>query len=295
MLWWAAASPRNAPAKMGALLALLSALVYGGADFCGGKASRQAHAATVTFGGQLAGMLVLLPALLFVPGNGPTARAFAWGGAGGFAGAVGLMFLYNALSAGNMSVVSPISAVIAAVIPIVVGVAFLSERPSLTAVVGIICAVVAIVLVTMSPSDSVRVAYVRTILTAMVAGAGFGFYFVCLQRAGSPKVVGLWAAFAARPVSIAVTAVVAVRQKVPLIAPRAALPLAVVGGMLDQTANVLYVLSIGRGLLSVLAVLASLYPVSTVVLARVVDHEKLVRTQLAGLALAFCALVLIAV
>lgn len=240
-------------------------------------------------------MLVLVPALVVYPGHGPSFRVFAWGGAGGLAGSFGLLLLYTALSSGNMSVVSPVSGVTAAVIPVVVGTVLLGERPDVLAMIGIACALAAIVLVTLHPGGAGGTGYARSVLTAVGAGSGFGLFFVCLQRAGSPREVGLWAALAARPVSIAVAVAIARLRHAPLVPQRPERRLIALGGVLDQGANVLYILSIGRGLLAVLAVLASLYPVSTIVLARVIDHETLAAHQLTGLGLAFAALVLIAV
>ena len=135
----------------------------------------------------------------------------------------------------------------------------------------------------------------RIVFIALGAGIGFGLFFVFLQRAGDPKVVGLWGLVGARPVSIAVSGLLATRQHEPLFPSRAAWPLVALAGVLDQLANVLYVLSIGHGLLSLLAVLASLYPVSTVGLARVIDGERLRPVQVAGLGFALLGLVLIAV
>ena len=280
---------------MGLVLAFLSAIVYGCADFCGGKSTRKAASSTVTFSSQLAGLVVLGAALFFVPGEGPSLRVLSFGALGGLGGAVGILLLYHGLAVGTMSIVSPVAAVTAATIPVAVGTAILGERPGWLPLVGIAFALTAIALVSLSGGGGPTPHSARFVFIALGAGIGFGLFFVFLQRAGDPKVVGLWGLVGARPVSIAVSGLLATRQHEPLFPSRAAWPLVALAGVLDQLANVLYVLSIGHGLLSLLAVLASLYPVSTVGLARVIDGERLRPVQVAGLGFALLGLVLIAV
>lgn len=280
---------------MGVILATLSALIYGCADFSGGKATRRASAATVTFCSQLTGLTVLAVAVLLVPSAGPSARVLMFGALGGLGGALGLLLLYHGLAVGTMSIVSPVTAVTAAVIPVVFGTTFLGERPGATAVAGVVFALVAIALVSLNPGGDDRASRpLRLIGIAMGAGLGFGAFFVLLQQAGDPRDIGLWALVGARPVSITVAGLLARRQGHPLVPPRGVLPLVVGAGAMDQLANVLYVLSLSHGLLSLLAVLASLYPLSTVALARVIDGERLRRVQVLGLVCAASGLVLIA-
>ena len=280
---------------MGLVLAFFSAIVYGCADFCGGKSTRKAASTTVTFSSQLAGLVVLGAALFFVPGDGPSLRVLGFGALGGLGGALGILLLYHGLAVGTMSIVSPVAAVTAATIPVAVGTVILGERPGWLPLVGIAFALTAIALVGLGGSDGPTPHSARIVFIALGAGIGFGLFFVFLQRAGDPKVVGLWGLVGARPVSIAVSGLLATRQRQPHFPARAAWPLVALAGILDQLANVLYVLSIGHGLLSLLAVLASLYPVSTVGLARVIDRERLRPVQVAGLAFALLGLVLIAV
>ena len=280
---------------MGLVLAFLSAIVYGCADFCGGKSTRKAASSTVTFSSQLAGLVVLGAALFFVPGEGPSLRVLSFGALGGLGGAVGILLLYHGLAVGTMSIVSPVAAVTAATIPVAVGTLLLGERPGWLPLVGIAFALTAIALVSLGGGGGPTPHSARIVLIALGAGIGFGLFFVFLQRAGDPKVVGLWGLVGARPVSIAISGLLATRQHQPRFPSRAAWPLVALAGVLDQLANVLYVLSIGHGLLSLLAVLASLYPVSTVGLARVIDGERLRPVQVAGLGFALLGLVLIAV
>jgi drug/metabolite transporter (DMT)-like permease len=280
---------------MGAFLAVFSALVYGCADFLGGKATRKSAASTVTASSQLAGLSVLALGLLVVGGKAPTWRVLGFGALGGLAGALGIILLYAALAQGTMSIVSPVTAVTAAVVPLLVGTLWLGERPATRAWVGLSITIMAIALVSQATGPGGRSSgALRIVAMSVGAGAGFGTLFVLLRQAGDARQVGLWALVAARPVSIAAAALLAKREGAPILVPRSEWKTVAAAGMLDQAANVLYVLSIGRGLLSVLAVLAALYPVSTVALARIVDGERLQRVQLIGVTAAFIALGLVA-
>ena len=279
---------------MGLFLAFASAMVYGCADFCGGKATRKVSTATVTFSSQLVGLSVLGVGVWLVPADGPTWRALGFGALGGLGGAVGILLLYHGLAIGTMSIVSPITAVVAAAIALLVGTAVLGERPGVLGLAGIACALVAVVLVSMTPSHGSVVNPLRMVFISIGAGIGFGMFFVMLKQAGKPEDVGLWALVAARPMSVLVPGLLAARQRHSLFPSRSAWPLVMLAGVLDQLANVLYVLAIGSGLLSIVAVLASLYPVSTVALARIIDRERLRRVQVAGLGFALAGLVMIA-
>ena len=281
---------------LGLVLAAASALVFGCGDFMGGKATRRSPVATVTFFSQLCGLGVLAVGLLLKPGDGPRWSVVGWGALGGLGGAIGILLLYHALSIGTMSIVSPITAVTGAAIPVFVGIAVRHERPKSLAVIGIVCALCAIALVSRTASDDAHEAKanVRILGFAAGAGVGFGLFFVFLQQAGPPAQVGLWGLAGARPISMAVAAGLAMRNQQPLLPKRAERRNVALAGCLDQLANVIYVFAIGRALLSLIGVLASLYPVSTVALARVVDRERLQKIQIAGLVFAFTGLGLIA-
>ena len=280
---------------MGPFLAVLSALVYGCADFLGGKATRRSAASTVTASSQLAGLSVLALGVLMIGGKGPTLRVLCFGAVAGLAGALGIVLLYAALAQGTMSIVSPVTAVTAAVVPVLVGTVWLHERPPSRAWFGVMLTLAAIALVSQATGpDGRHTRALRIVLMSVGAGLGFGTLFVLLRQAGDPRDVGLWALVGARPISIGAAALLAKRNSEPVLVQRKEWKTVAGAGMLDQAANVLYVLSIGRGLLSVLAVLASLYPVSTVALARMIDGERLQRIQLIGVTLAFLALMLVA-
>jgi drug/metabolite transporter (DMT)-like permease len=273
------------------LLALGSAVVYGAADFCGGLASRRATSFAVVAVSQAAGLALLLAGLPWLGGD-PTAADLGWGAASGIAGAAGLVLFYRALAEGVMSVVAPVTAVTAAAVPVVVGLG-LGDRIGPWAAVGIVLALAAVVLVAAEEGlGSLRSARAASLLPALAAGAGFGLFFVLLDRTADDA--GLSPLVGARVVSVAFVVALALATGRSLRLPRVALPIALLAGVGDMGANALFLLATqAGGPLAITGVLASLYPVSTVVLAQVVLRERLAGTQLAGLATAAAAVVLI--
>jgi drug/metabolite transporter (DMT)-like permease len=276
---------------MAILLGLAVALSYGAADFFGGLATKRASLASVIVVSQVLGIPVLLLLLPFAGGH-PTLRGIGLGAIGGIAGGFGLACLYRGLARGRMSVVAPITAVGAAILPVIYGLAT-GERPTVIALGGVVLALLAVVLVSRVEGDEPAAAGGRSsLLLAALGGIGFGVVFICLARTGSN--VGLWPLVGTRAASVGVLATGALVTRRPLRPPRPVMPTVVAAGALDMSANVLYVLAAKQGLLSLVAVLSSLYPASTVVLARVVLKERIGRLQLGGLALAGAGVVLIA-
>ena len=263
-------------------LAVISSITYGAADFCGGLATKRGTPllAVVVFS-QLTGLVLVMIALPFLPRAAPTAIDFAWGAAAGLAGGIGVALLYRALAVGVMSVVAPVTAVCAVIVPLLVGL-LLGERPTLLAMIGVALAVLAIVLVSQSGEKHAATG----VLTAIGSGVIIGFFLVFLARSGPSA--GLWPLIAARVVSVSFFAVP--NRAVP---SRKSLPLIIGGGALDMLANILYVLAVRQGLMSIVAALTSLYPTSTIILARIVLRERLRAVQMAGVACAGLAIVLI--
>ncbi|MBB3081832.1 EamA family transporter [Geodermatophilus sabuli] len=275
---------------MAVLLALGSAVVYGMADFCGGLATRRATAFAVVALSQTVGLFVLVLLLPWLSGA-PAGADLLWGAAAGVAGAAGLVLFYRALAGGVMSVVAPVTAVSAAAVPVVVGIG-LGERLAWWAVVGIGLALVAVVLVAAEDGlSSLRSARAAGLLPALAAGTGFGVFFVLLDR--TREAAGLSPLVGARVVSVSLVVVLALTAGRSLRVPRATLPVVLLAGVADMAANALFLLATQQGQLAITGVLASLYPVSTVVLAQVVLHERLAGTQVAGLATSGAAVVLI--
>jgi drug/metabolite transporter (DMT)-like permease len=273
------------------LLALASAVVYGASDFLGGLASRRAPVLGVVAASQLIGLAALLALLPWL--GGPVSAAdLAWGAAAGLAGSAGLVVFFRTLAAGIMSVVAPVTAVTAAAVPVLVGLLG-GDTIGPRAAAGIALALVAVVLVSAEGGlAALRAARPAMLAPALLAGTMFGLFFVALDRTSSGS--GLTPLVAARVASVGLVLVIALAARRPVGVGRPALPLVAVSGVGDMTANALFLLATqAGGQLAITGVLASLYPVSTVVLAQVVLRERLVGAQVAGLLSAAAAIVLI--
>ena len=272
-------------------LAVLASATYGAADFLGGLATKRGSSIfSVVVFSQSAGLLVVLLSLPFLPRASPTAADLAWGAAGGLAGGIGLGLLYRGLAIGVMSVIAPVTAVCAVVIPVVVGVA-LGERPPASAVLGVLLAVVSIVLVSQGQPLEGETHAARGLPVAIASGVAIGIFLVCLQRTGSAA--GLWPLVPARIVSVSFFLLAGLIAREAVAPRRESMPLVIGGGVLDMTANILYLLAVRRGPLSIIATLASLYPAATIILARAVLGERLRILQQLGVGCAGLAIVLI--
>lgn len=278
----------------GYVLALASAVTYGAADFMGGMASRRASTLAVVLWSQLAGVLVVVAGLIFLPATQPGIADLAWGAAAGIAGIAGVGLLYHALSIAPMSVVAPVTGVCALSLPVLVGLVA-GERPGLAALAGVPVAAVAVVLISREGAieDAVEgraPATARGLMVALMSGMIIGLFLVLLAQADSRS--GLWPLLSARAAAVSAGLVFARAARRGIRLERSVLPLVLLGGISDMMANVLYLLAAQRGLLSVVATLTSLYPGATVLLAAIVLRERLRPLQLAGLACACVAIVL---
>ncbi|GLZ79047.1 membrane protein [Actinorhabdospora filicis] len=276
---------------MGAVaLAAVSAIIWGVGDYAGGRASRAMPALRVTALVQLLGLPVALAAALAMTfwGTGATVvrpADLAWGAAAGLAGLAGIVLLYRALAGGAMAVAAPTTAVAAAVLPVGIGL-LLGERPGPTALIGVVCALLSVALVSAAGGSGKVTA--GLVLTAIGAGTGFGLFFAGMDRFGENA--GMWPLVGARVIGAVLGLAVLLltrRPEGPL--PRRELAAA---GSLDTIANVTYLLALHSGMLAVVAPVASLYPASTVLLAFALDRERVRPVQVTGLALAGAALVL---
>ncbi|MBE1562902.1 drug/metabolite transporter (DMT)-like permease [Nonomuraea africana] len=264
--------------------------MYGTADFCGGLATRRSRVLSVVVLSQIAGFALVLAMLPVLPGA-PSEAAVTWGLGAGLAGAAGLVLFYRALATGVMSVVAPTTAVTSAALPVLFGL-ISGERPAAVQLVGIALALLSVLLVSRSPATEQR-SSLTSIATALAAGAGFGGFFILLGQA--PEGSGLWPLVGARIASISLVVLLALVTRRTLKPGEGALGIIALAGVLDMAANVLYLLAEQEGLLSLVAVLVSLYPASTLVLARYVLGERLQGIQVAGVAFALGAVALIAV
>jgi drug/metabolite transporter (DMT)-like permease len=262
--------------------------------------SRRVNSFCVVFVSQIAGVLLLGIALPFdaAPFD---AHALGWGAVAGIGGGGGVVFLYRGLARARMSVVAPLTAVEAAMIPVLYGLVT-GEEPGWLALTGIAVALVAVALVS-APRDEDHPAGASPerlrgrlsqpgILDAVLAGIGFGCFFIFLSKAGHDS--GMWPLIGSKMSSITLVAVGALIARATLRpVPGTWMPI-VVAGVLDVTANVFYLFASRAGLLTLAAVATSLYPASTVLLARVVLRERMSGGQLVGLVLVVAGVAMMA-
>jgi len=265
---------------MPALLALASACTYGIADFLGGLATRKAAVGAITLIAHLAGAVLAVIRTFAIEGEW-TIGAIGWGAAGGIGGLVGAVLLYQGLADGPNRLVSPLSAVVAALVPIVVGVS-LGDRPGTPAIVGLAIAPIAIWLVA---GGDIRIggASKRPLVFGIGAGLGFGASFALLAQ--TPDDAGAVPLLAARATSLAILIVATFLTRPGPPAP-SVIGVAVVAGVVDMTANGLFLWSTLDGDLAIVGALVSLFPAPTVLLAVAFLGERLDRKQTTGLALA---------
>jgi drug/metabolite transporter (DMT)-like permease len=262
--------------------------VYGAGDFLGGLASRRTSTLAVVVWSQAAGFLVLIVALPLVPGT-PHPADFAWGGLCGVIGAAAVGLLYRGLAIGAMGVVSPITAVLAALLPVAYG-ALHRVPVSRAASAGNGLSIVAVVAISGVPPASREQAR-RGIAQALGAGVMFGLFFIVLAQTRADA--GLYPLLGARSASFVVFVLAATGLRLSYRPARGAIRIIVAGGVCDMLANVLYVVAAHAGSLAIVAVLTSLYPASTVGLAAIFLRERLRALQWAGVALALAGVALI--
>lgn len=275
---------------MAILLGLAAALLYGGADFGGGLLSRRLGSVRVNVLGCSAAAALSLVALAVAPTGPPTLRAIGWGLASGIGGGIGTLMLYRGLARGQMSVVGPVSAVGAAVLPAVAGLA-MGQRLEPLAAAGVVLALPAIALVAgagAGPTGRLR----SGLGDGLAAGTAFGVLFVGLAQAGPHA--GLWPVASEQVSSAVIVLGVAIASREPLRVGVRSASLPVLVGLGGMIATLLFFFATQSGTLATVAILTSLYPGVTVVLARMILHERFSLTQRAGLGLAAIAVVAIA-
>jgi drug/metabolite transporter (DMT)-like permease len=263
------------------VLGLASSAAWGVSDFLGGLTSRRLKLLTVLMVSQGLGLLPLIVIVAArgepIPGGGDP----LWAALGGLAGLIGLASFYRGLAVGAMSVVAPIAG-LSAVIPVVVGVAG-GERPGALAGLGIVVALVGVAFASREKPEEEEggVQLATGVGLALMAAVGFGTFFVGLDEGSDQDL--WWALLCVRGASFSALVVIAAFLRPPLRLERSDLkPLAAIG-LLDVTANGLFAAAANEGLVSLVAVLGSLYPVVTILLARVVLDERVQRLQQAGI------------
>jgi len=275
-----------------ALLALVSAVFIGGADFVGGITSRTANGIRVGAYVALVGMPMALAVSLVGDYEQVSHADVGWSIAAGVSVALGIGCFYVGMARGLITVVAPVAAVVGAVIPVVYAVAR-GERPGPVAMVGLVIAFIAVAVVSLAPSEQHPDAAVVdgvVLALALVSGVLFGLFYVAFSRVSDDA--GLWPVTierAAASVVLVVAAVVMTRG--PVKGLRRMLPAVLLVGLLEVAAVVPLLLALQRGPVAIASVVASLYPVTTVLLAAFVLRERLSRLQYVGVA---CALISVA-
>jgi drug/metabolite transporter (DMT)-like permease len=278
---------------MAILLAILSSLGFGHADFLGGLATRRAAAVSVVVTGHTVGLAVVTVAAPLWGSEGGVLGGMLWGAAAGASGVLGLVTLYHALATTRFNIVAPVTALVGAIVPVGYGLV-IGERPEVLAWMGVGLALPALLLITTRRGSSGRSdVVVRAAWFGALAGLLFALFGILISN--TTEASGLWPLVGARLASLPTVGALALATRRPLLAGGGALRAALAAGFLDMLSNIALLLALQRGLVSLVILISSLYPAFTVVLARVVLHERLTRLQLGGLLLAGAGVALITV
>lgn len=286
------------------LLATLSGLSYGASDFSGALATKKNDAALVTLVVQVVSFAALAVILILTFDGTVLPSDLAWGALGGVGATLGLTTFYRALADGPMSTAASVTALIGALLPVSVGL-LLGEIPNNPTLIGIALAIPSAIIVSVggldahafSPSlnprarTAARAQIAATRRLSVIAGLGFGVFFTALAQTSADS--GLFPLVGARGASVAVLAVLLTVRGSWSHIERSDYPSVGVAGVLDCSANSLYLLALADGSVTWVAAVVSLYPVATVLLARLLLKEELSRVQVAGLVMASSALIFV--
>jgi drug/metabolite transporter (DMT)-like permease len=266
---------------------LTSAACWGAADFCGGLATKRTQVYRVIISSQIVSLILLLALALVTHEASLPIDRLLLGYVAGMFGAIGLIALYRALSDSHMGVTAPVSAVVAATVPVIFGV-LLEGFPGAPQLIGFGLAFIAVWLI--SRTGHARVQW-RDLGLPFIAGLAFGIFFVIIGSVGESAV--WWPLIAARCGSLSLLLGMTLIRRQGQVVERPLIALSVIIGVLEVGGNACYILARQAGRLDVAAVLASLYPATTVLLARLILKEHMGRSQLAGIVAALLAIVLI--
>lgn len=269
-----------------AVFGLASAASFGTADFSGGIASKRAHVFGVLTVARACGLALMLALARITREPVPSTRALLWACAAGFVGGLALPALYRALAIGKMGIAAPVTSVLSAALPVVVA-ALTEGLPHPLQIGGLVLALVALWFIS-RPEGEIRP---QGLGLALFAGLGFGSFLVFMRQASAEAVY--WPLAAALATSLVVGAAILIVQRGSLPGVDV-LPVVLAAGVLDTLGNYFFVLASQRGRLDVAAVLSSLYPAVTVLLARLLLKERITGLQTAGMTAALIAVPLIA-
>jgi uncharacterized membrane protein len=273
---------------------LISSASWGAADFIGGLASRKTSAIRVLYLAEIAGFIPFLVLAIVLREPVPTAGDFLWGAFSSLIGLSGLIFLYRALAEGQMTIAAPVSALFAALIPVIFGSITLGI-PSIPTLIGFGLAFLAVWLISQSDSRNWRfplrgLRNLSNLRLPLLSGFFFGFYFIAIHKATLNAF--FWPLTSARFTGFVALGLLALLTKQPAMPPREVWAFCIVNGIFDIAGNGFYVLSAHSGRVDVAAVLGALYPAATVLLAWIFLKERISSVQWAGVIMALVAIIL---
>ncbi|MGD8403832.1 MAG: DMT family transporter [Anaerolineales bacterium] len=275
------------------IFGLSAALGWGAADFTGGLASRRTGAYRAVFYSEAIGLLFIILALLIIREPFPNLAPLGGAVFAGALGTTGLLLLFHAIERGKMSIATPVSALMAATLPVVVG-TLLAGFPGLLTFLGFILSLSAIWMISREEGNHSRIlAHINELRLPLLAGLGFGTYFILVHKAAQESTY--WTMLASRIGGVLVMFVFMLARQKNWRVSRNAWPLIVLNGILDVTANGFYILASQFGRLDVAAILSSLYPAATVLLASILLKERVARSQAIGIGLALIAIIFLTI
>jgi uncharacterized membrane protein len=278
---------------LSSLFGLLSALTWGAGDFTGGIVSRRAGVYRAAFYGEAAGLIFLAAMIVVVREPIPAWSAWCWSAAAGVIGSFGLLMLFRSLADGQMSIAAPVSALMAAVLPVIVS-SLTEGLPGPTKYIGFALALVAIWLISHGDGHQKKLhLHLADLRLPLFSGICFGIYFILMHQGSHVSTV--WPMVAARSAGTVFLLCFAVAKHQLSWPERRIVPLVLLNAAGDIGGNTFYILAGQVGRLDVAAVLGSLYPGTTVLLAGLLLHERLNRSQWAGILVALGAIVLMTV
>ena len=267
---------------------LISSASWGAADFIGGLASKRTSAIRVLYLAEIAGFIPFMLLAIILREPIPSATDFLWGAFSSLIGLAGLIFLYRALAEGQMTIAAPVSALFAALIPVIFGSITLGF-PSVPTLIGFGLAFIAVWLISQSDSTNWRFSF-SDLRLPLISGFFFGFYFITIHKATLNAF--FWPLTAARFAGFVALGLFALFTRQPAMPPRETWTLCILNGVIDIAGNGFYILSAHSGRIDVAAVLGALYPAGTVLLAWIFLKERISFIQTLGIVLAFIAIIL---
>jgi len=270
---------------------IASAAAWGAADFIGGLASKRTSPYRILFLGELSGLIPFIVLAIVTGESVPSLGDMLWAALASLLGLGGLIFLYRALADGQMTIAAPVSALFAALIPVLFSF-FTAGLPSITTLIGFALAFIAVWLISQTDSANLRFSSADLRLP-LISGLFFGLYFVVIYKATLNAF--FWPLVSARSAGFIAIGLFALFTRQPAMPPRELWGYGIVNGIIDIAGNGFYILAARTGRLDVAAVLGALYPASTVLLAWIFLKEKISWVQTIGILLAFAAIILFAV